>query len=40
MSLNIKNEVTCRLAAALARMTGQSKTCAIAGASRTDVEAA
>jgi antitoxin VapB len=34
MSLNIKNEETCRLAAELARMTGQSKTGAITSALR------
>ena len=34
MSLNIKNEETCRLAAELARITGQSKTGAITGALR------
>ena len=34
MSLNIKNEETCRLAAELARMTGQSMTGAITSALR------
>ena len=34
MSLNIKNEETCRLAAELARMTGQSMTGAITNALR------
>ena len=34
MSLNIKNEETCRLAAELARMTGQSMTGAITAALR------
>ena len=38
MSLNIKNEETCRLAAELARLTGETKTGAITTALRERLE--
>ncbi len=38
MSLNIKNEETCRLAAELARLTGDTKTGAITAALRERLE--
>ena len=38
MSLNIKNEETCRLAAELARLTGETKTGAITVALRERLE--
>ena len=38
MSLNIKNEETCRLAAELARLTGETKTGAITAALRERLE--
>ncbi len=38
MSLNIKNEETCRLAAELARLTGETKTGAVTAALRERLE--